>query len=78
MLELLLEHYDSIEDMQADYNTVGALRMVEGGCFAISYMYQKQELFEAGHSTVGLSDAEVYELYKSEVVRVLDEEFGGK
>lgn len=78
MLELLMEHYDSLADMQADYSNVGALRMVEGGCFAISYMHQRQELFEAGHSTVGLSDNDVYELYKSEVVKVLDEEFGGK
>lgn len=78
MLELLLEHYDNIEDMQADYNTVGALRMVEGGCFAISYHNQREELEETGQQVSHLSDNEVYELYKSEVVKVLEEEFGGK
>lgn len=78
--ELLLDNYDSKADLKADYDNVGALRMVEGGCFSIAYDSQRLDLEDAGYIPMGsmgkYTDGEIFNLYKEKVAETLETVFG--
>lgn len=78
--ELLLENYDSKADLKADYDNIGAFRMVEGGCFSIAYDSQRLDLEDAGYIPMGsigkYTNEEIFELYKEKVSETLETVFG--
>lgn len=79
MLAILLDHYDNMEDMQADFENVGAYRMASGGCFSISYDSQRLDLEDSGFIPTGskgkYTDDQIFEMYKEAVAITLDNAF---
>lgn len=76
-INLALEYYDGdLVSLQDDYDASSGYSMVSGGCFAISYSDQREDLLQLGYGVDHMDDEQVFEFYCDIMAEALDNFLG--